>query len=280
MASDLLSWATTSGLSTALRLILVTALALLALRGLRIGGRRLADRLARMTADQGRRSRLETLLLIGQGTGRILVLGMALLMALQILGVNITPLIAGAGVAGLALSLGAQTLIKDFIGGILILAEDQYVVGDVITSGGLTGTVEKVGLRVTHLRDAQGRLHIVPNGDIRTVTNLTAEWAAAVVDLNLDFEADIDAALQALRGAVRAVEDDPEIRESLMESPEVVGWSGLTDWSAQVRVRAKTKAGTQWKVAAALRRHALAALREQGIRLATPGWRQPPVDAA
>jgi small conductance mechanosensitive channel len=233
-----------------------------------------------MTADQGRRSRLETLLLIGQGTGRILVLGMALLMALQILGVNITPLIAGAGVAGLALSLGAQTLIKDFIGGILILAEDQYVVGDVITSGGLTGTVEKVGLRVTHLRDAQGRLHIVPNGDIRTVTNLTAEWAAAVVDLNLDFEADIDAALQALRGAVRAVEDDPEIRESLMESPEVVGWSGLTDWSAQVRVRAKTKAGTQWKVAAALRRHALAALREQGIRLATPGWRQPPVDAA
>ncbi len=279
MTSEFFQWAVSSGLGMVLRLVLVAALAFLATRAVRAGGRRLANRLARNAADGGRRSRLETLLLMGQGITRFVIVALAVLMMLQILDINITPLIAGAGVAGLALSLGAQTLIKDFIGGILILAEGQYSVGDVITSGGLTGTVEKITLRVTHLRDVQGRLHIVPNGDVRTITNLTAEWAMAVVDLNLDFDADVDAALRALGRAAQAVQEDPQVREYLVESPEAVGWSELTDWSSQVRLQAKSKAGTQWKVASALRKHALAALKQEGIRLATPGWRQRSIDA-
>ena len=185
----------------ALQLALLLALALLARFGLRLAARQVEKRLGKTTRDAERFARLQTLVQIGRGATWALIVLAAGLMALHTLGIDITPLLAGVGVAGLALSLGAQTLIKDFIGGALILIENQFSVGDVIKAGEVAGGVERITLRATYLRDIEGKLHVVPNGDIRTVSNLTAEWARAIVDLHVDFEADMSRVMRALEAA-------------------------------------------------------------------------------
>ena len=135
-----------------------------------------------------RLKRLTTLVHAGRSIGYILILLIVVLMILHELGINITPILASAGVVGLAFSLGAQTVIKDFLGGIIILTENQFTIGDVITVGQLTGTVEHISLRATYLRDGEGKLNLIPNGDIRSVSNLTTQWAQVVVTINLEYE--------------------------------------------------------------------------------------------
>ena len=253
-----------------LRLALIVALTLCARWGLRLAARLMERRLGKTVPNPERLARLQTLVLVGRGAMWALILLMAGLMALHTLGVDATPLLAGAGVAGLALSLGAQTLIKDFIGGILILVENQFSVGDVIKVGEVTGGVERITLRATYLRDIEGRLHIVPNGDIRLVSNLTAEWARAVVDLNVGYEADVSKVLQTLEAAVARAQEDEAIKADLLEAPQALGWISFNDWAVQVRLMAKTKPGKQWGVMMALRQYAVEALQAAGIRVALP----------
>jgi small conductance mechanosensitive channel len=186
------------------------------------------------------------------------------------LDINTGPLLAGAGIAGLALSLGAQTLIKDYIGGILILVEDQFRVGDVVKVGNVSGNVERIALRATYLRDADGKLVIVPNGDIRQVSNLTAGWAQASVNLNVEFEADMNKVMHALQVAAQKAQADESIKSGLLEPPKAVGWVGFNDWAMQVQLTAKTAPGKQWGVAMALRKYAVEALQAEGIRIALP----------
>ncbi|HLE28292.1 MAG TPA: mechanosensitive ion channel family protein [Anaerolineales bacterium] len=253
-----------------LRLALIVALTLCARWGLRLAARLMERRLGKTVPNPERLARLQTLVQVGRGAMWALILLMAGLMALHTLGVDATPLLAGAGVAGLALSLGAQTLIKDFIGGILILVENQFSVGDVIKVGEVTGGVERITLRATYLRDIEGRLHIVPNGDIRLVSNLTAEWARAVVDLNVGYEADVSKVLQTLEAAVARAQEDEAIKADLLEAPQALGWISFNDWAVQVRLMAKTKPGKQWGVMMALRQYAVEALQAAGIRVALP----------
>ena len=253
-----------------LRLALIVALTLCARWGLRLAARLMERRLGKTVPNPERLARLQTLVQVGRGAMWALILLMAGLMALHTLGVDATPLLAGAGVAGLALSLGAQTLIKDFIGGILILVENQFSVGDVIKVGEVTGGVERITLRATYLRDIEGRLHIVPNGDIRLVSNLTAEWARAVVDLNVGYEADVSQVLQTLEAAVARAQEDEAIKADLLEAPQALGWISFNDWAVQVRLMAKTKPGKQWGVMMALRQYAVEALQAAGIRVALP----------
>ena len=253
-----------------LRLALIVALTLCARWGLRLAARLMERRLEKTVPNPERLARLQTLVQVGRGAMWALILLMAGLMALHTLGVDATPLLAGAGVAGLALSLGAQTLIKDFIGGILILVENQFSVGDVIKVGEVTGGVERITLRATYLRDIEGRLHIVPNGDIRLVSNLTAEWARAVVDLNVGYEADVSQVLQTLEAAVARAQEDEAIKADLLEAPQALGWISFNDWAVQVRLMAKTKPGKQWGVMMALRQYAVEALQAAGIRVALP----------
>ena len=188
-------------------------------------------------------------------------------MILHELGINITPILASAGVVGLAFSLGAQTIIKDFLAGTIILTENQFTIGQ------LTGTVEHISLRATYLRDSEGKLNLIPNGDIRTVSNLTTQWAQVVVTINLDYEADMERALQALEESTRLVQSDQEVASAIMESPYALGWTGFADWAVQMQIIAKTKPGKQWIVARALRKAALELLQKEGIRVAIPRQR-------
>jgi len=250
--------------------VLVSAGALLLLRaGLRLALRRIDQ----PDADPDRLERLRTLVQAGRSIGVGLILLILLLMILHELGVDITPVLASAGVAGLALSLGAQTLIKDYLGGILILAEDQFSIGDWVSIGEVSGAVERITLRTTHIRDSQGQLNIVPNGDIRTVTNQTTGWSKAVLTFNVDFDADMEAVMRALEAAGQAVQADETVKSALLEAPQALGWSGFTDWSVQVLMLAKTKPGSQWAVGRTLRRAVLEEFRREGVRLAMPRQR-------
>jgi small-conductance mechanosensitive channel len=255
---------------TALRIGLIALLALLAVWSLRRVGRRAIHRLEETTPDPERLARLKTLVQVGRGVAYIMVLVVAGLMAMQALSINIAPLLAGAGVIGLALSLGAQTLIKDYIGGILILIENQFTIGDVVKVGNASGSVERITLRATHLRNYDGTLYVVPNGDIRLVSNLTAEWARAIVDLNVDYQADMGKVIRSLEMAAQKAQADGTIQPDLLEPPQAVGWIGFNDWAVQVRLVAKTKPGQQWSVATTLRRYAVEALQAEGVRVAIP----------
>jgi len=216
-----------------------------------------------MTAD--RQARLQTVRRAAHNTARGVILVIAVLLALATIGIDIGPVLAAAGIVGLALSLGAQTLIKDFIGGLTILMEDQFRVGDSIVVGTVVGDVERISLRRTEVRDAEGRLYIIPNGDVRIVANETREWSRALFEITFSYHTDINKAVEVLDRAMMEAAADPAIQEYLLDRPEIFGWNQFNDQGVRVRLRVKVQPGKQGVVARVLRRHALDALRDAGI---------------
>jgi moderate conductance mechanosensitive channel len=221
---------------------------------------------AEMEAD--RRARLRTVISAAKNTLRITILALAGMGILAGFGIDFGPILAAAGIVGLAISLGAQTMIKDFLGGLIILLEDQYRVGDAISTNGVDGTVERITLRRTNIRTADGALFIVPNGDIRTVGNNTRDWSRATVELNLAYDGDMAKAADALNAVLAEAAEDPAIKPVLLEAPELLGWNQTNDLGVRVRIQAKVQPGQQWAVARQLRRQALSALHEHGIPIA------------
>jgi small conductance mechanosensitive channel len=260
-----------SFLAPLLRIAIVLVLAFLALTALSSAARRTLARLEGQSDSPERLARLKTLLSIGRSFAFILIFSVAGLMILQTFDINITPLIAGAGIAGLALSLGAQTLIKDFIGGILILVENQFNVGDMISIDDHTGEVVRMTLRATYLRNLQGELRLIPNGDLRSFSNLSAGWARAIVDFSIPYDANMQEVTNALEKASLQSQKDPSVAPDLLEKPQVVGWIGHKDWTVQVRLMAKTRPGRQFQVANALRQYAFIALKDAGVMTAENG---------
>lgn len=191
-------------------------------------------------------------------------------MVLHELGINITPILTSAGVVGLAFSLGSQIIIKDFLAGVIILSENQYKIGDIITISQVTGTVEHITLRATYIRDSEGTLTLMPNGDIRSISNLTTHWAQVVITINLDYESDMHQALHSVEDALELLNNEKKISSDIIGSPTVLGWTGFTDWAVQAQIMAKTHPGRQWHVARELRRIVLSQLTNDGIKIATP----------
>jgi len=254
-------------ITTIWHLLLIALLTVLAVWGLRLTARQIERQVDRSIKGAEQAERVKTIVQVARGVLLVILVIIAGLMVLQALKIDVTPLLAGVGVIGLVLSLGAQTIIKDYIGGLLILIEGQFAIGDVIQVGSVSGAVERITLRATHLRDVDGKYHIIPNGDIRLVTNLTMEWARALVDLNVDYHADMDQALRTLEDAMRKAQTDDAVRIDLLEPPQVQGWVGFKEGAIQVRMTAKTRPGKQWHVAMALRRYAIEALTAKGIQV-------------
>jgi small conductance mechanosensitive channel len=225
-------------------------------------------RTAAMEMEADRRARIRTVISAGKNTLSIAILALAAMGILAGFGLDFGPILAAAGIAGLAISLGAQTLIKDFFGGLIILLEDQFRVGDSISVNGVDGSVERITLRRTDIRTADGALFVVPNGDIRTVGNNTRDWSRASVELNLAYDGDIKKAVAALSAAMAEAAADPAIAPLLLEPPEILGWNQTNDLGVRVRMQAKVKPGQQWGVARELRRLGLDALHEAGIPIA------------
>jgi small-conductance mechanosensitive channel len=236
------------------------------------GGRLLelgADASAPSLASARRAQRTEALGTLADSVVRAVIWGLAVLTALGTLGVDLGPLIAGAGVVGIALGFGAQNLVRDLLAGVSMLLEDQYGVGDVIDVGDATGVVEAVGLRTTRLRDLRGTVWHVPNGAIARVGNLTQGWSRAVVEVGVAYGADMATVEEVLRGVLERFAGD-EAPGILLEPPELVGVESLADSSVVLRLVAKTLPGEQWMVARRLRRAVKLGLDAAGIEIPFP----------
>jgi len=195
----------------------------------------------------------------------VLIWSIALLTILDELGVNLAPLLAGAGIAGLAIGFGAQSLVRDIITGMFMLVEDQYGVGDVIDVGVAIGTVEALSLRTTRLRDVEGIVWHVPNGEIHRVGNKSQQWARAFVDVSIGYDTDIDRAVGVIESAASDVRDDREFASLVLDDPEVLGIESLSPERVVLRVSVRTAPQAQERVARALRARVKRALDEAGI---------------
>jgi moderate conductance mechanosensitive channel len=177
-----------------------------------------------------------------------IIFGVAALTILGILGFNLAPLLASAGVLGVALGFGAQNLVQDFLAGVFMLAEDQYGVGDVVTIDGTTGTVEQVSLRVTRVRDVNGIVWSIRNGTIKQAGNESHGWARAVVDFPIPYRQEIPLVREVMTRTVDSMWQEPAWREILLEEPEVWGVQSLSSDSVVMRVAARTAPLRQWEV--------------------------------
>ncbi|MFE5335594.1 mechanosensitive ion channel family protein [Isoptericola sp. NPDC056573] len=222
--------------------------------------------MANPLASQRRAQRARTVGSVLRSTANIFIGTIMALMILQALGQPVGPLVASAGVVGVALGFGAQSLVKDFISGVLLLVEDQFGVGDVVDLGsGATGTVEEVQLRVTQVRAFDGTLWYVRNGEILRAGNMTQQWSRAVAEVRVPLEADVDTVRVALGRAADDVQADPELSPLLLEAPSVRGVDAVNDITMSFTLHAQTRPGDQWEVSRELRRRAQEELRAAGV---------------
>ena len=200
----------------------------------------------------------------------VVVLGIAGLLVLSEIGIDAAPLVASAGVVGVAVGFGAQSLVKDFLSGVFMLVEDQFGVGDVIDTGEATGAVEAVGLRVTRLRDVNGVVWHVRNGEVIRIGNHSQGWSRALLDVSVAYGTDLLTAKRVVKEVADEVWQDEELGPLVLEEPEVWGVEVLAADGVVVRVVLKTVPLEQWKVARALRERLKAAFDAEGIEIPFP----------
>ncbi|MGE5577943.1 MAG: mechanosensitive ion channel family protein [Syntrophothermus sp.] len=188
-------------------------------------------------------------------------------MILQLLGINTTSLLTAAGIGGLAVGFGAQNLVRDVITGFFILFEDQFGVGDYISAGGVSGVVEEMGIRVTKIRDFGGQLHIVPNGEMKQVTNYMGKSMRVMFDVRVAYSADVDRAIGILE---ELFAKEARKNPSIVEGPQVLGVQELGERGVNLRVLARTAAMEQWDVERELKKQIIKRFTEAGIEIQNP----------
>ncbi len=261
-------WLSTTGA----RILIIILASLLGYRLLRVISRQI-ERLVEVeeyAAVDEREQRVKTLTTILRGVGLVLIVAIAAVMILSELGLDVSPIIAGAGIVGLAIGFGAQTLVKDIISGFFILLENQFTIGDVISVGGISGGVEKMTLRATFVRDLEGTLHIIPNGEIRILSNKTKGWARAMVDLGVAYKEDVERVLAILERIGQEMWQDEGYRPILLEEPAVSGVEELGDSAMTLRIMVKTQPGKQWEVSRELRKRIKETFEEEKIEMPYP----------
>ncbi|GHF71884.1 small conductance mechanosensitive channel [Amycolatopsis bartoniae] len=219
------------------------------------------------TAER-RAQRARTVGSLLRSVASFVIFGVAFVLVLSKLGINIAPIIASAGVVGVAVGFGAQNLIKDFLSGIFMMLEDQYGVGDVVDLGDATGTVEMVGLRITTVRDVNGTVWYVRNGTITAVGNSTQRFGVAVVDVPVGYSADVDQAIGIAGEAARQAVTRKPLADEVLGDVETLGAQDLTQAAITLRLTVKTKPGRQWAVRRALTADVKMALDTAGITAA------------
>ncbi len=219
-----------------------------------------------LTAEE---KRGQTIAQLVRSVGRAVVLLGVALLSLNLF-LDIRPLLAGVGILSLAVSFGAQSLVKDFISGFFILFENQFVVGDVVQIGDKTGAVERMTLRVVALRDARGVLHTIPNGSITIVSNQTRGWAREVIDVVVGYETDVDRALATVRDELARFRADPVWQARFEGMSEVLGVQSLNETGVVIRTHIRTAPGFQWEVGREFNRRLKVRLDREGIEIARP----------
>lgn len=220
--------------------------------------------------DEELRKRVDTLVAVGNRTAFLAAFFIAVITILPEAGVNITALLTGLGITGLALALGAQTLVRDGINGIFVLAEDQYRAGDTVKVAGVWGVVEDISLRRTLVRDTDGVLHSIPNSAVTVVSNYTRDYARVNLDLRVAYGEDLSRVGAMVEAVGRELAADPAYGGWITEAPRLARIEDVSDAGVTLKVLGTTRPGRQWEVASELRRRLLAAFLAQGVRVSFP----------
>ena len=264
---------------TILPILLIVVIALVLLKLARLGvhafvktllDRETLDGTAQELSAVEVKKRMDTLEGLGTTVIRIFIIAIAALMILGELNLNIGPAIAGLGVVGIAVGFGTQSIVRDYFTGALILVENQYSKGDVVTIAGVSGTVEDFSLRRTTLRDLDGVVHTVPNGEVKVASNRTRVWARINQDVTVAYGTDIEKAIEVVNDVGNAMYADPAWRRRVMEAPHVERVEALAEYGITLKILALVRAPEQWAAAGELRKRLLAAFATHGIEIPRP----------
>lgn len=284
--AGLVTWLVGDGLFILLTIVLALVVRWIAHRGINRIVRVMTSRSAARVADSGRAGRV-----LAQATGlaharhaqRVTTLGsllrsvvtfvvalITLLTVMAIIGLPLAPLLASAGVGGVALGFGAQSLVKDFLSGVFMIFEDQYGVGDVIDTGEATGTVEEVGLRVTRLRDTTGVVWYIRNGEIVRIGNRSQGWSTAIIDIPVSYEENAERVIALIREIAGTFDTDTEWADHLIDEPEVVGVESISGAAMTIRTIARCVPNQHYAVQRELRERIKTALDAAGVKAPPP----------
>jgi small-conductance mechanosensitive channel len=258
-----------------LNIVIVIAVLLAVIIVVIIVARRIRRLVERRISDDKQIIKKRTFTFIGAVSNLIIIISVvaALLVIADQVGISVTPLLAGAGVASIVIGFGAQSLIKDLINGIFILLEQWYQVNDIITIGDTTGTVERFNLRTTVIRDLEGTLHFVPNGEISKLSNRTHTWSRALIQIGVHYKENIDKVIKVLEEVFDELISDKKYKKSILERPEILGEGGvseLSDSAVVFTIICKVKPGQQWTIARQLRKRIKESFDMEGIEIPYP----------
>lgn len=258
-----------------LNIVIVIAVLLAVIIVVIIVARRIRRLVGRRISDDKQIIKKRTFTFISVVSNLIIIISVvaALLIIADQVGISVTPLLAGAGVASIVIGFGAQSLIKDLINGIFILLEQWYQVNDIITIGDTTGTVERFNLRTTVIRDLEGTLHFVPNGEISKLSNRTHTWSRALIQIGVHYKENIDKVIKVLEEVFDGLISDKKYKKSILERPEILGEGGvseLSDSAVVFTIICKVKPGQQWTIARQLRKRIKERFDREGIEIPYP----------
>lgn len=254
-------------ITSGVRILIIVAAAVVLLRAIRLLADRLSLVITGLPQSAERQKRTQTLSVIARTVATTTLLVVTVMLVLGEIGIDLAPLIAAAGIGGLAIGFGAQNLVRDVISGFFLLLEDQIRVGDVVKIGDKAGQVEQITFRIITLRDFDGSVHIIPNGTITGVTNCTKEYAYAVVSVGISHRADVDKAIAILTEVGTALRGDPLCAPDLLGEVEVLGVDDFSAPRLKLTMRIKTAPAKQWRIARELRRRIKLAFDAQGVKL-------------
>jgi small-conductance mechanosensitive channel len=273
--NEIVAWLRSDGFHIAL----VVVVAFLALRFSRLAIHGIIQALLDREATEGTaqelsaievRKRMDTLDQLGSNVIRFFVIVIAGIMVLDLLGLDVGPAIAGLGVVGIAVGFGAQSLVRDYLNGALILVENQFSKGDVVSVAGVTGTVEDFSLRRTTLRDLDGIVHTVPNGEIHVASNRTRTWARINQNVMVAFGTDIDKAIEVVDAVGKEMLADPVWKRRILEPPRVERVESIDEMGITLKILGSVRASEQWAASGEFRKRLLAAFAANGIEIPRP----------
>ena len=268
MFKNITSWLTTSGIKVLGILIVLIILSQMSRWIVKWLERFVPEKDSLQAAEAKKRA--QTLGNILRHALLIVIFFIALMMILGELGIQLGPLLATAGIGALAIGFGAQSLVKDVISGFFIILENQYRIGDVIEVAGVSGLVESVSLRKTVLRDLEGKVHTVPNGEIKVVSNLSKEWSRAVLDIGISYREDIDQIIDLLTQIGKELEAEEPYKSAILEPAQILGVERFGESQLVIRMIVKTMPLKQWEVGRELRRRIKNRFDEKGIQIPLP----------
>lgn len=267
---EILELATEWLLTSGVHIVVIVLVLLISLRVVRVLSRRIFALFIKNAEDEEARKRTDTLGALLRYVLSVSIIVTAFIMILAEIGVEIGPLLAAAGVVGIALGFGAQQLVQDIISGFFILLEDEIRVGDVVQTAGKGGLVERVNLRMTVLRDLSGNVHYIRNGQIDIVTNMTKDFSQFVFDIGVAYRESVDEVIEVIRAVDEDLRKDPNYADDILEPIEVLGLDKFGDSALIIKARTKTKPIKQWRVAREFNARLKKAFDERNIEIPFP----------